>query len=626
MLDIRDLTYRIGGRLLLDGARARLPAGHRVGLVGRNGAGKSTLLALIRGDLAPESGAVEVPPRARLGWVAQEAPDGADSLLDTVLAADRERADLLARLDAEPDGPAVGEIHERLLAIDAHTAPARAARILVGLGFAPDQHGRAVGDFSGGWRMRVALAGALFTRPDLLLLDEPTNHLDLEATLWLTRHLASYPGTLLIVSHDRDLLNGACNHILHLEGGRLTLYGGNFDRFEETRRLRLEAEAKTQRKLEERRAHMQAFVDRFRAKATKARQAQSRLKMLEKLPPPAAIVEEQVPDLAFPEPDELAPPLIAIENGRVGYGDTVILDGLNLRIDQDDRIALLGANGNGKSTLAKLLVGALQPMAGEVRRSNRLRVGYFAQHQLDDLRAGETAFQHLARARPNLTPPKVRAHLGRFGFAQARADVIAANLSGGEKARLAIALMSLDAPHLLVLDEPTNHLDMDTRAELVRALNVYGGAVVLVSHDFHLLGLMADRLWLVGGGCVTPFDGDLADYRQLLLDGDKDKADKPDAAEPAQGTTRKDARRAAAEARAKTAPLRQAIKQAEKDIARLEKQKAELENQMADPDLYNQPAETITRLQQQLAETSRTLTETEEHWLTLSHDLETATG
>ncbi|SOD97100.1 ABC-F family ATP-binding cassette domain-containing protein [Caenispirillum bisanense] len=625
MLHVNDLVYRIGGRVLLDGATCHIPAGARVGLVGRNGTGKSTLLKLILGEVAPDSGDIVVRPRASVGRVAQEAPAGDRTLVDCVLAADLERARLLADLpdaEAAADAHRIAEIHERLNAIDAHSAPARAASILAGLGFSAEAQERFVGDFSGGWRMRVALAAALFARPELLLLDEPTNHLDLEATVWLENYLAVYPGTLIIVSHDRDLLNKVCQRIVHLDKGKLVSYQGGYDDFARQRREMMELREKAAVKQEARRAHLQSFVDRFRAKATKARQAQSRLKMLEKMEPVIPIVEDRSVSFDFPQPDELAPPLIQVESGKAGYDGRPVLGRLSFRIDMDDRIALLGANGNGKSTLAKVITGRLALMEGEMKASTKLRVGYFAQHQTEELNPQGTPFQHMAKLMPGVADAKVRAHLGRFGFGAELADNRVEQLSGGEKARLLIALMTHDAPHILVLDEPTNHLDIDTRDALIEALNTFEGAVVLISHDPHLVELVADRLWLVADGRVTPFDGDMQDYRKLLLDRAREarreaKAEARADAEPSaqSAAARKEDRRAAAELRQKAAPLKKVAQTAEKKLEDLTEKRRKVEAQLADPKLYDGPGERVAALQKELGELTRAVEEMEMAWL-----------
>ena len=624
MLRIDGLVYRIGGRTLFDGATVAVPRGHKVGLVGRNGVGKSTLFRLIAGEVEPDAGTVGLARGARVGRVAQEAPDGPQSLLDTVLAADRERAALLAEAESAEDAARLAEVHNRLAEIETHSAPARAAAILAGLGFDEKAQGQPCGDLSGGWRMRVALAAALFSRPDLLLLDEPTNHLDLEATLWLESHLARRRGTAIVISHERTLLNEVVGSIIHLDDGRLTLYGGGYDRFERTRREALRHHSKIRSRQLAERKRIRAFVDRFRAKATKARQAQSRLKMLARMEPIPSVMEEKTVAFDFPRPDPLAPPLVALDDVAAGYvlGEPV-LAGLDLRIDMDDRIALLGANGNGKSTLVKLLAGRLQPLSGKLVRARKLSVGYFAQHQGEELDTGETPFTHVNRlfakaTRDGLPEARVRAHLGRFGFAQERSDVPVDGLSGGEQARLLFAMMSVGAPHLMLLDEPTNHLDVDTREALAQGINAYPGAVVLVSHDAHLIDLVCDRLWLVAEGTCRPFDATLGDYRRRLLDqrpGDRH-------ASAGDGNGRRRARRARAAARAETAPLRRAALDAEARMADLRERKAAIEAELADPRAYAGPREKLTELHVRLARAAAALATAEEAWIKAHEALE----
>ncbi len=629
MLSIENLTYRIGGRVLLERASLSLPAGHHAGLVGRNGTGKSTLLKLIAGELHADSGEIGLPNGTRLGMLAQEAPDGPESLIDTVLKADRERTALLAEAEHATDPHRIADIHTRLADIQAHRAPARAAAILHGLGFDAEQQLRPCRDFSGGWRMRVALAAVLFSEPDLLLLDEPTNHLDLEATLWLEDFLRKYPRTVLLVSHDRDLLNKVVDKIVHLEMRKLTVYSGGYDTFEKTRALKLANIAAAQKKQEAQRRHMQAFIDRFRYKASKARQAQSRIKMLARMEPIVSVVEEHTVEFDFPNPEPLAPPILALDRTEAGYEPgKPVLRNLNLRLDMDDRVALLGANGNGKSTLAKLLAGRLQPMAGTLRKSGKLRVGYFAQHQTDELDVEATPLQIMDRLAPMATPEKRRAHLGRFGFAQDKALTKVGALSGGEKARLLFALMSREAPHVLLLDEPTNHLDVDSRQALVQAINAFEGAVVLISHDPHLIELCVDRLWLVGGGTVKPFDGDLDDYRKLLL---SERRARDSVARTAEGESdtaghtaagRKEQRRAAAEQRAAVAHLRKAAAEAEKRLDKLQQKKTALEARLADPEVYNGPTAKLMELQLRYGDLKREITSAEEAWLTAQEKLE----
>ncbi len=624
MLRLTDITLRVGGRVLLENASLTVPQGHKVSLVGRNGTGKSTLLRVITGELAPESGTVDIPARLRVGLTRQEAPAGPISLIDTVLAADTERTALLAEAEIATDPHRIAEIHTRLADIEAHSAPARAASILHGLGFDAEAQIRPCSDFSGGWRMRVALAALLFSQPDLLLLDEPTNHLDLEATIWLDSYLKTYPHTIVLVSHDRELLNSVPETTVHLENQTLTTYGGNYDRFERTRREYLMRQQASATKQAAMRAHLQSFVDRFRYKASKAKQAQSRLKMLAKMEPIASVVEAHTPSFNFPSPEELAPPLMVLDKVSIGYDDKTILRGLNLRLDSDDRIALLGANGNGKSTLAKLLAARLSPQAGELRKSGKLKVGYFAQHQADEFDLSLNVLQQAQRWMPNAVEEKVRAHLGRFGFGGERADTRVADLSGGEKARLLFAMISREAPHVLILDEPTNHLDVDSRQALIQALAEYDGAVVLISHDPHLIQATADRLWLVADGTATPFDGDMDDYRTWLLARARADRAGDGGSDTDKGPNRKDQRRAAAELRTALAPLRQLVKKAETEMEKLAGEKAKLEAKLADPKLYEGPASKVTALQKDLGELQRKLGEAEERWLEAHDRLEQA--
>jgi ATP-binding cassette subfamily F protein 3 len=623
MLTISSLIFRIGGRALFDGASAQIPDGHRVGLVGRNGAGKSTLLGLILGELHTDGGSVEINRGARIGIVAQEAPSGPQTPVDVVLAADTERAALLDEAETAHDPDRIGEIHARLDDIDAHAAPARAAQILAGLGFNDTMQQQPMSSFSGGWRMRVALAAVLFAEPDLLLLDEPTNHLDLEATVWLEAYLKSYPRTLLLVSHDRQILNSSVDHILHLDQRVLTYYTGGYDDFVKLRAEKIAQSRALTAKQEERRKHLQSFVDRFRAKASKARQAQSRMKMIERMGPVAILQDDPSVVFNFPSPAELSPPLIALDGVSVGYEPgKPILKGLDLRIDPDDRIALLGANGNGKSTFAKLIAGRLDPMAGSQHRSNKLRSGFFAQHQIEDMTPDGTAFSHLAALLPQAREMEIRNRLGRFGFSGDKAFVKVKDLSGGERARLNFALITFDAPPMLILDEPTNHLDIDSREALAEAINDFSGAVILISHDWHLLELTADRLWLVGDGKVQPFEGDLEDYRKLMLGqrgqkrrdqgGAKAQAEpQPKAAEKPRG----------AERRKSLDVLRHAARDSESTVARLTADKAAIEAELIQPKLN---AGRRTELMRRQTELSRALNEAEAAWLAAEENLQAA--
>ncbi|MFO1106229.1 MAG: ABC-F family ATP-binding cassette domain-containing protein [Amaricoccus sp.] len=612
MLAFKNVSFTLEGKKLFDDASALIPAGHKVGFVGRNGTGKTTLFRLIRGELVLDGGEIEVPKRARIGGVAQEAPATRDSLLETVLAADTERAALIVEADSASDPDRIAEIHARLADIDAHSAEARAAAILHGLGFDAEARARACADFSGGWRMRVALAAVLFSRPDVLLLDEPTNYLDLEGAIWLESFLQKYPHTVLVISHDKDLLNRSVGAILHLDRRKLTLYQGNYDTFDATRRARLEQLVSEKKKQDAARAHMQAFVDRFKAKASKARQAQSRIKALERMKPLAAIVEDQVTGFNFPTPEELSPPIIRLEDVTIGYGHRPVLSGLDLRIDQDDRIALLGANGQGKSTLSKLLADRLQPMHGRKLASSKLRVGYFAQHQVDELDLDETPLQHIARLRPDEPPAKQRSRLALGGLGADIATTEVGRLSGGQKARLSLLLATIDAPHLIILDEPTNHLDIESREALVAALTEYGGAVILVSHDPHLVELVADRLWLVKDGRVAPFEEDMEAYRRLLL---SERGGAP--------VRLRDDRPKAKPAAKPNGALKAEVAKCEARVAKLEEMRAAIDSRLANPILYaRSDAAEMASLQKKRAEVIEGLERAEALWLAALERLE----
>ncbi|KTS50397.1 glycosyl transferase family 1 [Methylobacterium indicum] len=619
MLRVNDLTYRIGDRLILDQASFALPERARVGIVGRNGAGKTTLFRIIQGEIPTEGGSIGLPKGTRIGGVAQEAPAGPETLHAVVLAADTERTRLMAEAETA-DGLRRAEIETRLVDIDAHSAPARAAAILHGLGFDAEAQARPCSDFSGGWRMRVALAAVLFSEPDLLLLDEPTNYLDIEGTLWLYDYLERYPRTAVIISHDRDLLDTSVDHILHLDRGKLTLYRGGYTSFARQLSEKRTLQAKARVKQEAERAHLQSFVDRFKAKATKARQAQSRMKRLAKMEPIAALIEDDVPVIHLPSPERaLSPPLVAMERVQAGYPDRTVLTGLNLTLAPDDRVALLGANGNGKSTFCKLIGGRLDPLSGEVRRWGKMNVAYFAQHQLDELRPAESAYAHVRDLMPDVPEAKARAAAARLGFPGHKADTPVSQLSGGEKARLLMGLAAFHGPHLLILDEPTNHLDIESRQALVEAINDYEGAVILVSHDRFLVEACADRLWLVRNGTVKPFDGDMDDYRRLVLAGPE--AETAKAQEPTGGAKAVE-RRSNAERRAALAPLRRKLEAVEARMAKLSAAIAKIDTALADGTAFRTDAAKAGELARMRAEAAAALGSAEEEWLAVSGELE----
>ena len=628
MLTVTNLSYRIGGRTLVDNASVQVADGQKVGLIGRNGAGKTTLFKLLLGSLHADGGEVSIGSRQKIGTVSQEAPDGDIPLIEIVLAADKERASLMAESETATDPERIAEIHTRLADIGAHSATARAATILAGLGFDDEAQQKFIGEFSGGWKMRVALAAILFAEPDILLLDEPTNHLDLEAALWLEGYLISYPKTIVLISHDRELLNKVPNRILHLDNGKLTQYTGNYDQFEQTKREAEALLAAQAAKQAQQREHIQKFVDRFRYKASKARQAQSRLKMLERMEPITAIAGDRAVTFKLPDPEELPPPILSMDNCSVGYGDNPpILKGLNLRMDMDDRIALLGANGNGKTTLLRMLAGRLQKRDGKLSKSNKLTVGYFAQNQLDELESDTTALGQILSLRPKWAEREARTHLGGFGFEQDKAETEILNLSGGEKARLALACICLEKPHILLLDEPTNHLDMDSRQALVQALGSYQGAVILVSHDPYLVNACADRLWLVADGSCNPFDGDLEEYKALLLKQRRDerKAQKQQKqGEKSASSSKKLDRKSRAEARANTAHLRKAAKESEKKVEELSGEIDQINIKLANPESYGGSTEEMIKLNKQLAALSQELEEAEMAWLEAAESLEQA--
>jgi ATP-binding cassette subfamily F protein 3 len=617
MLTLTNISLRVAGRLLIDSASVQIPAGARVGFVGRNGTGKSTLFRAIRGEMPTETGAITLSPRWRIGSLAQEAPNGPESLIDVVLKADVERDALLHEADTAQDPNRIAEIHTRLVDIDAHSAPARAAAILSGLGFSTANQARSCSEFSGGWRMRVALAATLFAEPDLLLLDEPTNYLDLEGTLWLEDHLANYPRTVIVVSHDRDLLDTSVDQILHLDGGKLTLYRGNYSSFEKQRATREMQSVAFVKRQELERKRLQDFIARFKAKASKASQAQSRVKMLERMEPVTALVTQSVREINFPKPDKiLSPPIIAVDGVSVGYEPgKPVLSRVTLRIDTEDRIALLGSNGNGKSTLVKLIAQKLEPFSGKVTRADKLSVAYFAQHQLDELDENATPYIHVRRLMPDAPDARVRTRVGTIGFSGEAQDTPIKSLSGGEKARLLLGLATFFGPNLIILDEPTNHLDIDSRAALAEAINEFPGAVIMVSHDRYLIDACADALWVVADGTVTTYDGDLDDYRRSVLSsrGQRDMRSKRD-----------DARAAPREpARRKVQPsLRQAVVEAEAEMERITGIIAKIDTALALPDLFKREPDKAAQLAKARAAATNALQNAESAWLNASAKLE----
>ncbi|WP_339026792.1 ABC-F family ATP-binding cassette domain-containing protein [Bradyrhizobium symbiodeficiens] len=621
MLGITDLSIRLAGRLLIDQSSVQITPGSRVGLVGRNGTGKSTLFKVIRGELAAEHGSVSLPPRWSVGSLAQEAPNGPESLISVVLKADLEREALLTEAESATDPHRIAEIQTRLVDIDAHSAPSRAAAILSGLGFSATDQLRPCAEFSGGWRMRVALAATLFAAPDLLLLDEPTNYLDLEGTLWLEDHLAHYPRTVIVISHDRDLLEGSVDQILHLERGKLTLYKGTYSSFEEQRAMREMLDAKAVKRQEAERARLQAFVDRFKAKASKARQAQSRVKMLERLKPITALVTQDVREISFPAPEKiLSPPIIAVDNVSVGYDPAnAVLNRVTLRIDNDDRIALLGSNGNGKSTLVKLLAGRLAPFSGKVTRADKLSIAYFAQHQLDELNEDGSAYDHVRKLMGGDAPEaKVRARAGAIGFSGKAADTKVGKLSGGEKARLLLGLATFFGPNMIILDEPTNHLDIDSRAALAEAINEFPGAVIMVSHDRYLIEACADQLWIVADRTVTNFDGDLDEYRRLVLSARNGEPAPRERSVPSEKP-----QRARSDNRGS---LKKRITEAEAEIARVGAIIAKIDTALSLPDIFTRDPKQAAQLSKARANAADALARAEEQWLEASTQFDEAAG
>lgn len=620
MLAFSALTYRLGNRLLIDNASATLPTGARAGLVGRNGCGKSTLFRLILGEIALESGEITRASGAKLGHVAQEAPGGPDTLLDYVLAADKERAALLSEAETADDPIRIADIQTRLADIGAHAAPARAAAILSGLGFGHADQMRPCSDFSGGWRMRVSLASMLFLEPELLLLDEPTNYLDIEGAIWLKSHLKRYPHTLLVISHDRDFLDEVCDHILHLDRGALQLYRGGYTSFARQRAEKAVLAEKAADKQAAERAHLQAFIDRFKAKASKAKQAQSRVKRLEKMGPVITFANEEAAKLDIPSPEKpLSPPIVQLRAASAGYGDRVVLRGLDLTIADDDRIGLLGQNGNGKSTLVKLIAGRLEPLSGEVTRGNKLNIAYFAQHQVDELDEGATPLLLVSRKMGDAPEARRRARTAQLGFGADKADTPISSLSGGEKARLLLGLAAFDGPHLLILDEPTNHLDIPMRDALVEALANYKGAVIIVSHDRGILDASCDRLWQVAEGRVKTFAGDMDDYEALIMGerGDASTREKDENAASKSGQ-----RREAAEKRLSLKPLREKAQTLEKALEKFNTLLARADEALAQPDIFVKSPDRATQIAKDRAALAERISATEEEWLEIMAEIE----
>src|SRR5436309_8081356 len=623
MLIIDDLSVRVAGRLLIETATVRIPDGSRVGFVGRNGSGKSTLFNVITHDVAAEHGGIELPSRWRVGRLAQEAPDGPESLIEVVLKADVERARLLELAETEQDPHEIAEIHGRLSDMGAYAAPARAAAILSGLGFSPADQNRPCSEFSGGWRMRVALAATLFSAPDLLLLDEPTNYLDLEGTLWLEDHLANYPRTVIVISHDRDLLDTSVDQILHLDRGKLTLYRGSYSSYEEQRATKEMLDAKHAKRQDAERKRLQAFVDRFKAKASKARQAQSRVKMLERMKPIAALVTQDVREISFPAPEKmLSPPIIAVDDVSVGYDPKKpVLNRVTLRIDNDDRIALLGANGNGKSTLVKLLANRLAAFSGTITRAEKISIAYFAQHQLDELSEDGSPYDHVRKLMPAAPETKVRGRTGAIGFSGKAGDTLVKSLSGGEKARLLLGLATFFGPNMIILDEPTNHLDIDSRAALAEAINDFPGAVIMVSHDRYLIEACADQLWVVADRTVATYDGDLDDYRRMVLSARGMRTNSRDRGGDERANGRPQRGRSE-----KRVPLQQKISEAEAEIERINGIIAKIDMALALPDLFTRDPEQAAQLSKARAGAASALQRAEEEWLAASSQYDEAAG
>ncbi len=619
MLEIADLTHRIAGRPLFDGASAFIADGWKVGLVGKNGSGKSTLISLIRDAAKKPDASIRIRRGARTGFVAQEIAPTDTPLIEVVLAADEERAQLLEEAETAHDPHRIAEIYTRLSDIDAYGAEARASAILVGLGFSQDDLTRPAREFSGGWRMRAALAGVLFSTPDLLVLDEPTNYLDLEGAAWLEGFLRKYPNTVLVVSHDREMLNRSVTHILALVDMKLEVHTGGYDNYLRKRAERVANLTAQKAKQDVERAHLQAFVDRFRAKASKARQAQSRIKMLEKMQDISVPLADRAHAFAFQDPGELASPLIQLEEADLGYMDGApVLNRVSFRLDHDDRIVIIGPNGQGKTTLVKSIGARLDLLTGKRRASNAVKVGYFSQDQLDELRAGETPLDHVREIAPHMTPAQQRSIAAQMGFGAQKIDTPVQNLSGGEKVRLLLGLMAFKKPHVLILDEPTSHLDIDSREALIMALNDYPGAILLITHDVYLAEAVADRLWLVHNGRAAPYDGDLSDYRKLVLD-----ADRPN--ERGGGAKSRDPAPAReAQKRPSSSGVKQRVAAAEAAMEAAQQTIARLDREIAAPGLFERNPAKGRELGQQRKEAAAALASAEEEWLAASSALEAA--
>lgn len=627
MIVFSDLSLRRGPKALLESASFSIHPGQKVGLTGANGVGKSSLFALIRGELGQDSGTFSMPPAWVVAHVKQETPSSPQTALEYALQGDGEYISLQAQI-AEAEGARLGELHARLDAIDGYTAESRAATLLHGLGFKPEEVQRPVVSFSGGWRMRLNLAQALMCRSDLLLLDEPTNHLDLDAVIWLQDWLKSYRGTLLLISHDREFLDAICTQIAHIEQSRLTMYGGNYSTFEITRAEKLSQQQSAYEKQKREREHMQRYVDRFRAQATKARQAQSRLKALERMEVIAPAHVDSPFSFHFRDPEKMPDRLLNMVGVSVGYGENTIISKVRLQILPGERIGLIGPNGAGKSTLIKFLAGNLPAQAGECWQAQDLKVGYFAQHQLEQLKVDQSPLQHLRSLDKQAREQDLRNYLGGFAFHGERVDEAVAPFSGGEKARLALALLIYQRPNLLLLDEPTNHLDLDMRLALSMALQEFTGAMVIVSHDRHMLKTVTDQLILVDSGRATEFDGDLEDYALWLQNRFRaeEAASKPTETSVAHSAAgRKDQRRESAEKRKQLQPLKRKVDQLEQQITKLNQQKTQLEEVLADPETYNEVNK--AKLKQWLLDkmTVEAKLETVElEWMTLSEEYETA--